>query len=109
MLGFEGGEPMTSLALRLYNHMTACPCHFQPACSSCQLDLRAIKSDPQAFNNLAEAERNFRSDARQIEAGTVKDKSCKCKNPTASLEDLTAEIMGIQQNLCRKCNGHINA
>jgi hypothetical protein len=58
---------MTSLAYRLYVRMKSCPCNFQPACSSCLLDLKAIKFRPEVFNNLAEIERQFRADARQIE------------------------------------------
>lgn len=58
---------MTSLAFRLYQRMRACSCKFQPACSSCLLDLKAIRINPEVFNNLADVERQFRADARRIE------------------------------------------
>lgn len=58
---------MISLAHRLFVRMKACPCKFQPACSSCLLDLKAIRLNPEVFNNLAEVERQFRADAAQIE------------------------------------------
>lgn len=58
---------MTSLALRLYSRMQQCACHFETACSQCQLDLRALKLAPKVFSNMAEIERNFRGDMRRIE------------------------------------------
>lgn len=61
---------MTSLALRLYRRMCLCACKFQPACSACQLDLRAIKIKPEVFSNLCEVERQFRADAVRIEGVT---------------------------------------
>lgn len=59
---------MTSLAHRLYIRMTLCPCQFNSSCSHCQLDLRAIKTFPEAYANLVEVERNFRADAGKIES-----------------------------------------
>ena len=59
---------MTTLALRLYQRMLLCSCHFQGSCSNCQLDLRALRTQPEVYSNLAEIERNFRADMQQIEA-----------------------------------------